>query len=299
MTVPEKGSILRWIYLTVLAAMWGSSFILMKRGLLYFTPNQVAALRMFISFIALFPFIATNLKHVDKKLWKYIVATGLLGNGIPAFLFTQAETGISGSMAGMLNSLTSVFTLIIGFLFFGTLFTARNVVGVILGFTGAAFLIYLSSGDVQSAEPWKGVYVLIATVCYAISVNILRNKLSGIPAVTLTGAALLIAGVPCGIFLFSTDFVSRLNNVPGAWQGVGFVFTLAIFGTVISTVLFNQLIRISSALYASSVTYLIPFVAVLWGLYDAETFNGFYLLALIIILLGIYLINVKPKQAKQ
>jgi len=297
-TVPEKGSILRWIYLTVLAAMWGSSFILMKRGLLYFTPDQVAALRMFISFIALFPFIAASLKQIDKKLWKYIVATGLLGNGIPAFLFTHAETGISGSMAGMLNSLTSVFTLIIGFLFFGTLFTARHVVGVILGFTGAAFLIYLSSGDVQSAEPWKGVYVLIATVCYAISVNILRNKLSGIPAVTLTGAALLVAGVPCGIFLFSTDFVSRLTTVPGAWQGAGFVLTLAIFGTVISTVLFNQLIRISSALYASSVTYLIPFVAVLWGLYDAETFNGFYLLALIIILLGIYLINVKPKQAK-
>ena len=104
--------------------------------------------------------------------------------------------------------------------------------------------------------------------------------------------------MPCGIFLFSTDFVSRLTTVPGAWQGAGFVLTLAIFGTVISTVLFNQLIRISSALYASSVTYLIPFVAVLWGLYDAETFNGFYLLALIIILLGIYLINVKPKQVK-
>lgn len=296
--MPEKGSILRWIYLAVLAAMWGSSFILMKRGLLYFTPDQVAALRMFISFIALFPFIAASLKHIDKKLWKYIVATGLLGNGIPAFLFTHAETGISGSMAGMLNSLTSVFTLILGFLFFGTMFTARHVVGVILGFTGAAFLIYLSSGDAQSTEPWKGVYVLIATVFYAISVNILRNKLSGIPAITLTGAALLVAGLPCGIFLFSTDFVSRLTTVPGAWQGVGFVVTLAIFGTVISTVLFNQLIRISSALYASSVTYLIPFVAVLWGLYDAETFNGFYLLALLIILLGIYLINVKPKQAK-
>ncbi len=287
----EKSKILRWIYLMLLAVMWGSSFILMKRGLENFTANQVAAFRMFVAAIVLLPFIFLQLKNIEKSRWKYILATGLLGNGIPAFLFTHAETGISGSMAGMLNSLTSVFTLMVGFLFFKTQFTSRHILGVLLGFTGAAFLIYLSAGDVQSAEPWKGVYVLLATVCYAFSVNILRNKLSGIPAITLTGAALLFAGIPSGIYLFSTDFVFRLTHLEYARQSAGYIILLAILGTVISTVIFNQLIRISSALYASSVTYLIPFVAVLWGLFDAETFNGFYLAALLIILLGIYLIN--------
>jgi drug/metabolite transporter (DMT)-like permease len=286
---------LRWIYLIVLALMWGSSFILMKRGLLSFTPNQVAAFRMFTACVALLPFIARELKHIPKHLWKYVAATGFLGNGIPAFLFTHAETGISGSMAGMLNSLTSVCTLVVGYFFFKTAFTKRHIAGVVLGFGGAAALIWLSANDVKSAEPWKGIYVLIATVCYAFSVNILRNKLAGIPAVTLTGAALLFAGLPCGVYLFSTDFITRFSTDQTAITNAFYVLLLAIMGTVISTIIFNQLIRISSALYASSVTYLIPFVAVMWGVYDHETFNVLYLLALLIILTGIYLINYKPK----
>ncbi|QQR94983.1 MAG: EamA family transporter [Bacteroidota bacterium] len=295
----QAGSkVMRWVYLLVLASMWGSSFILMKRGLNSFSANQVAAIRMFISCMVMLPFIASHLKDIPKKLWLFVMATGLLGNGIPAYLFTHAETGISGSMAGMLNSLTSMFTLVVGSIFFATQFSKRHLLGVIIGFAGAASLIWLNADDAQSAEPWKGVYVLIATVCYAFSVNILRNKLASINAVTLTGAALLFAGIPSGIYLFSTDFVSRFDTEPLAWNSFFYIALLAIMSTAISTVWFNHLIRISSAIYASSVTYLIPFVAVLWGLYDNETFNMLYLLALLVILTGIYLTNYQKRVGK-
>lgn len=294
----ERNRILKWIYLALLAIIWGSSFILMKRGITVFTPNQVAALRMLVSLLALLPFLISKLKTIPKDKLKYVFWAGMLGNGIPAYLFTNAETGISSSMAGMLNSLTSVFTLVVGFVFFKTQFKLRQITGVVLGLAGAAFLIYLSSGDEKSAEPWKGVYVLIATVCYACSVNILRNKLSMINSILLSGAVLVAVGIPSGIYLFSTDFVHRLTTSDGAANAFVCVIILAVFGTALSTVLFNQLIKVSSALYASSVTYLIPFVAVLWGIYDGETFNLFYLLALTIIIAGIYLINYKPKEKK-
>ncbi len=290
-----KNRILKWIYLALLAVIWGSSFILMKRGIEVFSPNQVAALRMLVSFIVLFPFVFSKLKSIPKEKYKYVFWAGMLGNGIPAYLFTHAETGISSSMAGMLNSLTSVFTLVVGFIFFKTQFKTRQVAGVFLGLAGAAFLIYLSADDEKSAEPWKGIYVLIATICYACSVNILRNKLNTIDSILLSGAVLVAVGIPSGIYLFTTDFVQRLSTVDGAIPSFVCVIILAVFGTALSTVIFNQLIKVSSALYASSVTYLIPFVAVLWGLHDGETFNLFYLFALMVIIAGIYLINYKPK----
>ena len=190
------------------------------------------------------------------------------------------------------------FTLVIGYWFFSTAFTKRHLGGVILGLLGAVALLWLSAGDAESAQPWKGSYVLIATVCYAFSVNILRNKHSDINAPTLPGAALLFVGPPCGIYLFSTDFIHRFCVDDTAFINAFFVFLLAFLGTAVSTVIFNHLIRISSALYASSVTYLIPFIAVLWGLYDGETFNILYLLALVIILIGIYLINYKPRKSE-
>src|SRR5690606_31446763 len=193
--------------------------------------------------------------------------------GIPAFLFTHAETGISSSMAGMLNSLTSVFTLVVGYWFFSTAFTKRHLGGVILGLLGAVALLWLSAGVAESAQPWKGSYVLIATVCYAFSVNILRNKLSDINALTLTGAALLFVCPPCGIYLFSTDFIHRFCFDDTSFIIAFFVFLIAFLGTAVSTLFYDHLMCISSALYASSVNYLTPFIPVCFGWYDAVTFN--------------------------
>lgn len=284
---------LKWLYLFILSLVWGSSFILMKRGIEHYTPNQVAATRMFVSMLALIPFVMHKLKEIELNKWIFVFCTGLFGNCIPAYLFTNAETGISSSMAGMLNSLTSVFTIIVGYLFFGSRFTARQIAGVFIGLAGACFLIYLSTGDEKSTKPILGLLIVLACIGYAFSVNILKFKLSHLDSLTVTGGALITAGIPSGIYLFQTDFIHRINQ-PGGLNSLMYVLILGLMGTAFSTLIFNKLIRIASPVYASSVTYLIPFMAVLWGIYDSETFTFFYFLALMVILTGIYLINYKP-----
>jgi drug/metabolite transporter (DMT)-like permease len=190
-----------------------------------------------------------------------------------------------------------MFTLVVGFLFFSSIFKPRQIIGVFIGLAGACLLIWLSSGDEKSLHPMFGFYVLVATVFYAFSVNILKHKVSHLSSIVVTGCALIFAGIPSGIYLFTTDFTEKLSHQPGAFHALIFVLILGLMGTAFSTIIFNKLVRMASALYASSVTYLIPFVAVLWGLYDGETFNFLYLLALMIIIAGIYLINYQKKKA--
>lgn len=287
----KEDKLLRWFYLLLLALIWGSSFILMKRGMMVFSADQVAALRMFVSFLSLFPLVIFHIRKIEKKYFKYLIATGLLGNGIPAFLFTHAQTKISSSMAGMLNSLTPVFVVFTGWIFFRSIFKVTHILGVVIGLAGAMALIYINSeGAVLNMNNWFGLLIVAATICYSFSVNIIRNYLFPVEALHITGFALFAAGIPCGIFLFTTDFIERFA-MPHAWSSFGYIALLAIMGTAFSTILFNKLIKISNALYASSVTYLIPLVAMLWGVYDGEGLGIYHFLSMTCILSGVYLIN--------
>ncbi|HMT30011.1 MAG TPA: EamA family transporter [Bacteroidia bacterium] len=278
-----------------LALIWGSSFILMKRGLLDFTADQVASIRMFASFLCLFPFVIRHTKKIKKEQWKYIFATGLLGNGIPAFLFTTAQTEVPSFMAGMLNSLTPLFTLIIGYFVFKSQISFNKIAGVGLGLAGAVGLIMINAGSHIGDVSFYPMLIVIATLCYACSVNIIKHKLQDVESILISGFALFIVGPPTGIYLFTTNFVEVLTDHSHAWISLIYVLLLAIFGTAISIVLFNKLIKSSGALFASSVTYLIPIVAMLWGLVDNEKLGIFHLFALGAILGGVYLINRKPK----
>lgn len=290
----EEDKILRWFYLILLAIIWGSSFILMKRGMVSFSADQVAAIRMFVSFLSLFPLVIHKMKKVNKEHYKYIFTVGLLGNGIPAFLFTHAQTNISSSMSGMLNSLTPVFVVITGALIFGSVFKGSHISGVLIGLVGAVGLILINSkGQFSNANTWYGLLVVLATVSYAFSVNIIRKYLHTIDALLITGFALFAAGIPCGVFLFTTDFIDRFSTQPEAWLSFSYVVILGLLGTAFSTVVFNKLIKISNALYASSVTYLIPIVAILWGVYDGEGLGIWHIIAMAGILFGVYLINLE------
>lgn len=284
---------LQIILLTVLALIWGSSFILMKRGLDAFTSNQVAAIRMVVSFLCLFPFAIMHIKTIPKQKWKYIIAAGLCGNGIPAFLFTKAETGLSSSIAGVLNTLTPVLTLITGLLFFSMKTTASKVIGIFLGFAGAVCMIlYNAKGDIEINYIYS-FYVLIACLFYSFSANIIKNHLGNINTIHLSGFALFAIGPPSAIYLFSTDFTQRLSSGHPALISFYYVLLLGIFGTAIALILFNKLLKTSSVLFASSVTYFIPAVAVLWGLLDGEKLGIMHLVGLLTILAGVYLINRK------
>jgi drug/metabolite transporter (DMT)-like permease len=297
----------RWGILIVLALIWGSSFILMKRGMWHaapgpdginvehevFTSSQVAALRMFIAFLFLFPFAFRYVRSDQWVHWKGFLGTGVLGNFIPAFLFTKAETGISSALTGMLNSLTPLFTLVLGVLLFKAKTRAINVVGVIIGFIGAIGLLAAGKQESWGDNVSYGTYVIIATVCYGLSVNIIKKWLGGVNSISITVWAFLFVGPPAAVYLFSTDFLHRLETIPWAWQSLGYVTILAVFGTALSVILFNVLIKRSSALFASSVTYLIPIVAMGWGVFEKEPVLLLHILSVCLILVGVYLVNRK------
>jgi drug/metabolite transporter (DMT)-like permease len=288
--------------------VWGSSFILMKRGLEAFTSEQVAALRIVIAFLFLFPLLVKHYKVNLKKNWKGLIIMGVFGNLIPAFLFTKAETGISSALAGMLNALTPIFAILVGMIFFKTSTSRNQIIGVVIGLLGALLLVSFDKSNSQSSNNnWFALMVAGATLCYAISVNGIKRYLSEVNSITasvwsftIIGSITLvfpilqnlIFGKPDELNLWE-DVFYRLRVNPLAWESLGFVCILAIVGSAISVILFNVLIKKSTAIFASSCTYLIPVVAVMWGTLDGEKVVVFQLLAILIILSGIWLINKK------
>lgn len=284
--------LLHWIIFTALALTWGSSFILMKRGLEVFTSNQVAALRIFIAFLFVLPLGFWYLKKEQFRYWPGYLGSGIFGNLIPAFLFTYAETGITSSLTGMLNSLTPVFTLLISIVYFRSKPQRLQVIGLFIGLAGAIGLMLVSKSEGSNTHLWYSGLVVIATFCYGISVNIIRAKLGNVNAVSATIWVLLFVGPPSGIYLFTTDFLARMEN-PLAWQALGYVAILAIFGTALSVIVYNLLIKQAGILFAASVTYVIPIVAVLWGLFEHEAITLFHLLFIAVILCGVWLVTKK------
>jgi drug/metabolite transporter (DMT)-like permease len=288
--------VVNWCILIALALIWGSSFILMKRGMVVYASDEVAALRIFIAFLVLTPLIFKHVKKSQLKYWPAFLGMGMLGNFIPAFLFTKAETVISSSLAGMLNSLTPLFTLLFGVLLFKIKTKLWNALGILIGFIGAIGLLITGKSEDMGSNLTYGLFVVLATVCYALSVNIIKKFLNEVPSVTATVWALLFIGPMAGIYLFTgTHFVEHFQTHPKALSSLGYVSILAIFGTAVSVIIFNVLIRNTNALFASSVTYLIPIVAMCWGIFDGEAVLLEHFIWIVVILLGVYLVNKKPK----
>ena len=284
-------SIKNYIVLVLLAIIWGSSFILMKRGLDVYSYTQVAALRLFIAFLSLTPFLLKAFKVVKKKHIVPIVVMALFGNGIPAFLFTKAQTQLDSSLVGILNSLVPLFTLLLGVYFFRTRPTKTNIVGIIIGLCGAVFLTYSTMGG--GVEINSYVYlVILATIMYAISINVIKKYLHDLDALSISSLAFLVIGPFSAIYIFNTDFMA-LSVTNEGLEALLYITLLAVVGTSSAVVILNQLISRSSAIFASSVTYLIPIVAIFWGIFDGEKVTLIHLLSVVIILGGVYLVNKK------
>jgi drug/metabolite transporter (DMT)-like permease len=288
----------KWMLLFLLALIWGSSFILMKKGLLVFRPEQVAAIRISVACIATFPFIAGKLKDIPVKALPYIAVVGLVGSGIPAYLFATAQTKINSSLAGMLNGLTPVFTLLIGSFFFRTKFTWWQIAGVLTGFVGAAGLILVRADGEIGKDAGYALLIVLATIGYGVSVNTIKSHLGSVNSFVISGVSLLFVGIPYIFYLAGSDFFFRLNSVEGAGWSFAAVATLGFVGTAISNILYFQMVKISSPLFASAVTYLIPVVALIWGMSDGEEFHPLHMLAMCLILGGVALIS-RPKPAQK
>lgn len=282
----------QWLTLSVLALIWGSSFIFMKRGLESFTDMQVAAFRIFISFIFLLPFAILRFRKLKKEQLKSLLLVGFIGNGIPAFLFTKAQTQVSSSFAGMLNSLVPLFALIIGYVFYKVHAKSKNILGVFLGLIGAAGLILANSNATFSTASFYPLFIVLATICYAFSVNEIKQKLSDLDGISIMAFAFFFVGPFAGIYLISSDYSFALST-PDYVQNFGYIFLLAVLSSVVATILFNYLIKQTTALFAASVTYLIPIVAILWGVLDGEQIGFYQLLSISVILGGVSLVNKK------
>lgn len=283
---------LAWALLIILSLVWGSSFILMKRGLDAFSSDEVAALRISIAFLFLAPFLLKYYKIDFKKYLPGLLLMGVFGNLLPAFLFTKAETQISSSLTGMLNALTPLFTVLVGLFWLKVKPKAMQIVGIIVGFIGAVCLMLFDSSSDNSTNIIYSLLVVAATFFYAISVSGIKKYLSDINSITATVWAFCITGPISLIYLFGfSDFTSHLATSPLALTSLGYISILAIVGSALSVIAYNVLIKNSGTVFASSCTYLIPVVAIGWGVYDGETVNFYQLFSIAVIILSVYLIN--------
>jgi drug/metabolite transporter (DMT)-like permease len=283
---------LKWLFLTVLALIWGSSFILIKKGLVGLSPMQLGSLRIIFSAIFLIIIGFRSITEIKQHQWKYIALTSLFGTFIPAFLFAIAQTQISSSVSSILNSLTPLNTLIIGGLAFGLNFKRTQVFGVIIGLIGTLLLIVNGAMNHPNQNYWYTVLVLIASICYATNVNLLKKHLSDVKPLSISTGNFLVMLVPALIVLFSTDFLSVVENAE-VQNSMIYIIILGVVGTGIANIIFFKLIQMSSPVFATSVTYLIPVVAFFWGLLDNEMLTPIQFIGAFIILIGVYLSSKK------
>ena len=284
----------KWIYLIALSLIWGSSFILIKKSLLGLSPLQVGSLRIVFSSIIIFLIAFNRIKNIPKNKWKWVSLSAIIGTFFPAFLFAYAETQIDSAVASILNSLVPMNTVLIGFAVFKISTTKTQSLGVLIGFIGTCTLI-ISGAELNPDQNYlySGL-VIICSVLYAINVNLIKKYLFDVNAVSIAAGQFIVIFIPSIIVLFYSGFFNlEFTDNDLLYDSLIYVLLLSFFGTAMAKILFNRLIQISSPVFASSVTYSMLIVSVIWGVLDGELFNFYQAVATILIIIGVYLSNKK------
>ncbi len=262
----------------------------MKLGLKAFSFTEVASWRIFLAFVALSVFwFRIPFKSISLTDWKYISVVAIFGSGIPPFLFTLAQTQIPSAVAGVLNALTPLGTIIIGAMMFGNVFNRNQIGGVFIGLLGAAMIMFLRSDGNLEGNYLYSIPIVIASFCYGLGANTLKNKLQHLSPITITTAAFTLIGPPTGLYLWYTGAFSAAATIPAATEAVAYIAILGVLGTAFALVLFNYLIKSVSALFASTVTYLMPIVSIAWGMFDGEALTWVHGAGMVLILVGVWL----------
>jgi drug/metabolite transporter (DMT)-like permease len=282
---------LKWLIFAGLSFVWGSSFILMKLAMLYLSPVQVGALRMVIASLFLLMIGAKSLKKISWRQWRILFVIALLGTFIPTFLFTFAIQHIDSGIVAILNSFTPLNTLLVGYLFFHYMFTKTQVLGIIIGILGTILLVGSGIQAHPDSNYWYALLVLAATLGYAINVNVIKLYLADLDIMSIATGNFAWVLLPALIVLYYTGFFEMNFMAPPVNMSLLYVAVLAIIGTALAMIYFNKLIKIASPIFASSVTYAIPVVALFWGLLDGEQISIWQILAGAVILFGVYLTN--------
>lgn len=283
-----------WLILVLLSFVWGSSFILMKKGLISFSGIQVGSLRIAIAFLVFLPFALQRLKRIPKQKLKSIAAVGLVGSFLPAFLYAIAQTKLDSAPTGILNSLTPLTTYLWGIFVFGQEKNRTRFIGIGIGLIGAAILIIEPQAKLGINA--YALFVVLATIFYGLSANIAKKDLQDVKSRDITAVSFMFVGLPAIFILFSTDFLLVMNTDQHAWKSVGYIAILSIVGTAFALILFWKLIQRTDAIFGSLTTYIIPVVAIIWGLLDGEQLYLHQYLGFFLIIFSVFLVKAKTKK---
>lgn len=296
-----KIGFLEIIIFVLLSLIWGSSFFFMKHGMFdwegnpVFSSQQVASLRMVIASTALFPVAIYNLRKL--KNWRIIsgvMTVGVFGNFIPAFLFTFAQTGLISAYVGMLNSATPLFSVLIAYFIFKDKLTMRQMIGLVLGNIGVLMLMSGYVGDAQFDGGLIHIFaVILATLCYGVSLNMIKFRLYDLKAIHIAAFAFFIVAIPGWFCFFWYDTLAVFDTNPEAWNSILYILALSLLGTVLGVYLYAVLIARSTTVFSSMVTFAMPVVSMSIGLFDGEWFTQFQIISLLVICVGIVVANRK------
>ena len=280
-----------WFIFILLSFIWGSSFILMKLGLQALTPYQVAAIRILSSGLLLSPIAIKYIRHIPKDKLLIVFLSGLIGNLIPAFLFCLAEQVLDSSLTGVVNSLTPIFVIVTGALFFNSKPSTNKITGILVAFTGTTLLFTGNNYLHINIEIIDVLLVVLATILYGFNVNMVHTKLKETGSLQIVSVALFLNAIPALIILIFTGYFNLSFSNKAVLFSTGATIVLGTFGTVIANILFYILIKKAGTVFSSMVTYGMPFIAIFWGVVAGENIGWKQVVCLLIILSGVYWAN--------
>jgi drug/metabolite transporter (DMT)-like permease len=283
------------VLLLFLSFIWGASFILIKRGLESYTDIQVGTIRIFSASLILVPFIFKKIKLLKLKHILPLLVTGFLGNLIPAFLFAKAQTHVNSSVAGMLNATFPVMALIIGYLFYKDQPGSRKIIGIVIGLIGAAGIILFEDSEFEHSMNYYVLFILVAVIMYSFSVNTVKHRLQDLDGFTISIFSFAMISPVAGIILIFSDF-SKAIETPDHLENLMYIVLLGIGSSAVAVSLFYILVDYTDVAFSSLTTYIIPIFALLWGFFDREKVTIIQIVFMLIILTGVFLVNLKSKK---
>lgn len=287
--VEGKPSLQHWGILILLTLVWGTSFILIKKGLDSFTGMQVGALRIAIAFLCFLPIAVPAFRRIPRNALWYLLAVGVFSSFIPSFLIPIGQENTDSSTAGILVSLTPLTTYLWGIAMFGQSASLKRSIGVLIGLIGASSLM-IDPTSSMGFNP-SALYILTSSILYGVSGNIVHRYLKNVRATDITAVSFVMIGLPALIYVFSTDFISVMQTGSQAWFSLGAVSILSIVGTAMALLLYWDLVQKTDPVFGSTTTYLVPIVAILWGILDGEKLMAYQFLGFALILASVFLVR--------
>ncbi len=288
-TITQKPAFVNWFILLFLSLIWGSSFILIKKGVQGFGFVEAASIRLMAAGVVFLPFGLYHFPRIPRDRWLYVVLITMVGMFIPAFLFCLAQQHIQSSVAGIMNALTPVFTFVFSLLLFKKTYKTNHVAGLLLGLVCAIMLIVERSDTAFTLNTYAGLIVL-GTICYGLNINLVKQFLGDVSSFALSSVSVSLGGLLAFLFIFLPCH-ENYAMTDARWMPLGALILLGIMSTALAQVFFYKLIKDTSAIFASSTTYIMPIVAVLWGLVDGEPFHFVHALSIAGILTAVLLLR--------